>query len=94
MIHVKYTSPCVANSQINGKQCTVAWYVDDNKISHVDNMVVTDVVDKIEARFGKMTVTRGKHHVFLGMDITFNDDKTVTVTMIDYLKNDCGPGGL
>jgi hypothetical protein len=29
--------PCVAKSQIKGKQCTVAWYVDDNKISHMDD---------------------------------------------------------
>lgn len=25
---------CVANKTINGKQCTIAFYVDDNKISH------------------------------------------------------------
>jgi hypothetical protein len=37
---------CVANSQIKGKQCTVAWYVDDNKISHVDGTVVTDIIKK------------------------------------------------
>jgi hypothetical protein len=78
---------CVANSQIKGKQCTVAWYVDDNKISHVDDMVVTNSIEKIEAKFGKMTVTRGKCHVFLGMDITFNDDDgTVTILMKEYLK--------
>jgi hypothetical protein len=45
--------PCVANSQIKGKQCTVAWYVDDNKISHVGDTVVTDVNEKIKAKFGK-----------------------------------------
>jgi hypothetical protein len=48
---------CVANKLINGKQCTVAWYVDDNKISHVDSNVVTGIIEKIESRFGKMTVT-------------------------------------
>ena len=26
--------PCVANNMINGKQMTVAWYVDDLKVSH------------------------------------------------------------
>ena len=78
---------CVANSQIKEKQCTVAWYVDDNKISHVDDTVVTDIIEKIEVKFGNMTVTRGKHHVFLGMDITFNDDDgTVTILMKEYLK--------
>ena len=51
---------CVANATINGKQCTVLWYVDDNLISHVDPKVVTSIIKKIEDRFGKMTVTRGE----------------------------------
>ncbi|KAG7347353.1 reverse transcriptase RNA-dependent DNA polymerase [Nitzschia inconspicua] len=78
--------PCVANKMINGKQCTVVWYVDDNKISHVDPKVVTDVIAAIERHFGKMTVTRGRHHKFLGMDITFNSNGTVSILMADYLK--------
>jgi hypothetical protein len=28
--------PCVANKMVNGKQCTIAWYVDNTKISHAD----------------------------------------------------------
>ncbi len=71
---------------IDGKQCTIAWYVDDTKISHKDDKVVTSVIELIEERFGKMTVTRGKKHVFLGMDITFCDDGTATVKMKDYIK--------
>jgi hypothetical protein len=39
---------CVANKTIDGKQCTIAWYVDDNKISHVDDKVVTQVIKMIE----------------------------------------------
>ena len=45
--------PCVANKIINGKQCTIAWYVDDTKISHPDSEVVSDIIDKIEECFGK-----------------------------------------
>ena len=86
--------PCVAKSQIKGKQCTDAWYVDDNKISHVDDTVVTDVIEKIEAKFGKMTVTRGKHHLFLGMKITFNDDATVTLLMKEYIKEAIADSGM
>jgi hypothetical protein len=78
--------PCVANCIIDGKQCTIGWYVDDTKISHVDPDVVTGVLQSIESRFGKMVVTRGKKHVFLGMDIEFNDDGTFTTTMVDYIK--------
>ncbi|KAG7372416.1 reverse transcriptase RNA-dependent DNA polymerase [Nitzschia inconspicua] len=78
--------PCAANKMIDGKQCTVVWYVDDNKISHVDPQVVTDVITAIEKHFGKMTVTRGRHHKFLGMDITFNSNGTVSILMAEYLK--------
>ena len=31
---------CVANKVINGKQCTIVWYVDDLKVSHVEQKVV------------------------------------------------------
>ena len=50
--------PCIANATINGKQCTIGWYVDDNKISHVDSKVVDEIIALIESHFGKMTVTR------------------------------------
>jgi len=33
--------PCVANLKVNGKQLTIAWYVDDTKIRHEDPRVVT-----------------------------------------------------
>ena len=62
---------CVANKQINGKQCTIVFYVDDNKISHVDSKVVDEIIDLLKSHFGALTVTRGKKHNFLGMDITF-----------------------
>ena len=77
--------PCVANKIVDGKQCTIVWFVDDNKISHVNAQVVTDVIAKIEERFGKMTVTRKKVHVFLGMHITFLENGTAEILMKDYL---------
>jgi hypothetical protein len=39
---------------IEGKQCTIAWYVDDTKILHVDPTVVTTIIKKIEERFKKL----------------------------------------
>jgi Reverse transcriptase (RNA-dependent DNA polymerase) len=77
--------PCVANSDIEGSQCTVCWYVDDTKISHVSPHVVTKVVKAIEESFGTMTVTRGTKHTFLGMDIEFNNDGTVSMVMNSYI---------
>ena len=66
---------CVANAIIEGKQCTICWYVDDNKISHVNSKVVDDVIEKIEKKFGKMSQTRGGDHDFLGMNITLRKSK-------------------
>ncbi len=77
---------CVANAIIDGKQCTIGWYVDDNIITHVDPNQVTWVIDKIEERFGKMVVSRGKSHDFLGMKLDFLEDKTVTVGMKEHIK--------
>ena len=78
---------CIANKMINNKQCTVAWYVDDNKISHVDPDVVTNIILEIEKKFGKMTTTRGKSHNFLGMDIDFKPDGTVIICMKNYVQD-------
>ena len=68
---------CVANAMINGTQATIAWYVDDLKISHVQSEVVTDIIKELERRFEKMTVTRGNEHTYLGMNIAFKGDGTV-----------------
>jgi hypothetical protein len=33
-----------------------------------------------------MTVTRGTHHVFLGMDIVYQADGTAIIGMMDYIQ--------
>jgi hypothetical protein len=84
---------CVANCMIKGKQCMVAWYVDDAKISHEDPEVVTMIINKLEEQFGKMTVTRGSEHVFLGMNIRYTDEGTAVIGMKRYLQeaiDECG----
>ena len=60
--------------------------MDGNKISHVDPKVVTSIIELIEKRFGKMVVTRGSEHTFLGMKIKFKGDGTVSIDMKDYCK--------
>ncbi|KAI2505105.1 Reverse transcriptase (RNA-dependent DNA polymerase) [Fragilaria crotonensis] len=86
---------CVANCVIEGKHCTVAWYVDDTKISHVNPDVVTRVIQELEKRFDKMTVTRGREHTFLGMRIRrYTDENTAVITMKDYLEEAIAESGL
>ena len=53
---------------------------------HVDVNVVTEIIKQIESKFGKMTVTRGKVHDFLGMNLTFKEDGTVEVRMQEYTE--------
>jgi hypothetical protein len=77
---------CVANKVINGKQCTIVWYVDDNKVSHVDPIVVTEVIDIMKGHFGDLTVSRGKKHRFLGMNIELTDDRKLKIEMKDQLQ--------
>ena len=35
---------CVSNKQINGKQCTIIWHVDNLKISHMSENIVEDII--------------------------------------------------
>ena len=78
--------PCIANKMIDGHQCTIAWYVDDNMISHKDQKVVEEIVGKIEESFPGLTITRGKVHTFIGMRMTFRDDRKLEVDLKDYLN--------
>jgi hypothetical protein len=80
---------CVANKVTHGKQCTIYWYVDDLKISHVDPSVVDGVIAKIEKRLGKMVVTRGSKHTYVGMDIHFTGDGEAgeaKILMAEYVE--------
>ena len=79
--------PCVVNKTINGKQCTVCFYVDDLKISHKDPEVVEEVLKGLESKYGKMGTVRGKDHTYVGMRIIYNNDKSVTIDMKQYAKD-------
>ena len=76
---------CVANKIIDGKQCTIVWYVDDNKLSHVDEKVVTKIIEDIKLDYGDLVISRGKEHKFLGMNIKFNENNTVQIGQKEYI---------
>ena len=59
--------------------------MDDTKISHHETKIVTEVISQVEERFGKMVVTRGKKHNFVGMDVEFMDNCTVKILMKEYI---------
>ena len=72
---------CIVNKIIDGKQCTITWYIDDLKISHVDHQVVTNIISMIDSEYGTMTITRGSKDTYIGIDIDieFIGDGKVTL---------------
>ena len=77
---------CVANKIVNGSQCTIAWHVDDTKISHKDPDVVKSLIGDLERKFGKMSsISYGSEYDFLGMKLKF-ENKKVQIDMRMYLK--------
>ena len=77
---------CVANKVIDGKQCTIGWYVDDNILSHVDTTVVDSVINKIEEYFPGLVVERGKNLNFLGMEIGFLEKGKLKLGLVQYIS--------
>jgi hypothetical protein len=81
--------PCVANKMVNGKQLTVAWHVDDLKVSHVDKTVVDEFIMQMDTEFGKETPinkARGSVHDYLGMVLDYSIKGQLSVSMTDYIQ--------
>ena len=77
---------CIANSTIKYKQYTIAWYVDDIKVSHVDEELNRKVIETISKCFGNLTLSRGNKNKFLGMDIEFLEDGKLSLFMKYYIE--------
>ena len=77
---------CVANKTVNGKQMTIVWYVDDCKISHVDPVEVTNLVNELKEHFGDLKTSRGNTHTFLGINFKITKEKNVELEMMDQLN--------
>ena len=74
---------------INGHQMTVAWHVDDLKVSHMDPGEVDKFIQQMEETFGKdtpLTVSRGQVHDYLGMTLDFHNKGEVHINMEHYIN--------
>ena len=79
---------CVVNKTIDGHQMTVVWHVDDLKVSHVDSKEVDKFIEQMEQTFGMdapLTVSRGKVHDYLGMNLDFQVGGEVRIDMEHYI---------
>jgi hypothetical protein len=86
--------PCVANKFVKHKQLTVVWHVDDLKVSHRNPAIVTKMADWLKATYerlfddgsGKMQISRGKIHEYLGMTLDYSTPGQVSIIMIKYIE--------
>ncbi len=76
---------CVANKNINGKQMTICWHVDNLFIGHEDPEVVSHFFRWISNRYDtddkNLNVVRGPKHDYLWMNLDFSESVMVKIEM-------------
>jgi Reverse transcriptase (RNA-dependent DNA polymerase) len=85
--------PCVYNKEVNGKQQTILFHVDDCKASHVDAKVNDELEANLRAEYeqimedgsGAMKVHRGHKHEYLGMTLDYSKKGVCQITMPKFL---------
>ena len=80
----------LSTKMMNGKQCTVAWNMDNIKISHYEENVTESIIKILDDEYGKeppLVVIQGLMHEYLGMTIDFSEPGKVKFYMKDYNKN-------
>jgi len=85
--------PCVANKMIDRKQMTICWHVDDLKASHVKIKVMDRMIKYLRQEYesifedgsGRMVVSRGKIHKYLGMTLDYSVRGQVKISMFEYI---------
>ena len=86
--------PCVANKLVEEKMLTIVWHFDDLKVSHCNDSVVTRMLNWLSNTYerifpdgsGKMKISHGKVHEYLGMTLDISVPGEVKITMIPYVK--------
>ena len=81
---------CMVNKKVDGKQLTMAWHVDDLKVSHEKEEVLDEFTGMIKKEFGQdtpLSVSRGPVQEYLGMTLDFSESGRVVLKMSNYVKN-------
>lgn len=86
---INRNDPCIANKIVNGMQMTVAWHVDNLKVSHKKLSAIREFAMLLNDEFGKETPiseSYGKTHEYLGMLMDYSVPGEVTISMEDYIR--------
>jgi len=87
------TDPCVFNrtESDSGQQTTIVAHVDDLLITGADDKIVDYVIEQLDSLYSdsdaKITIQRGRRLEYIGMIFTFNDNRTVSITMDGFVDD-------
>ena len=78
----------MANRDVLRSQCTAVCHVDDLKVSHQDEAVVTDFAKELGRRSkDKLKIKRGRVFDHLGMDVGFGScPGMLSISIFKYLS--------
>jgi len=80
---------CVSNKEVDGKQMTVVWHVDDLKASHKTLHILKEFHRQFNNEFREetpITESYGKQHDYLGMTFDYSIKGEVNISVADYVK--------
>ena len=69
----------MAKRTIEGKQCIIVWYFDDNKVSCVSPNLIGKLISYLKVNFGYLVTTRVKKHPRLGMNKEITKEKKIEI---------------
>ena len=76
------------NKIVKGKQYTITWNSNNLIMLHVDSDIVSSIMPCIDAEYGnipKMTITQGKIHKYLRININYSSSCKVKLYMVGYI---------
>ena len=86
--------PCIFNTIIVGLQMNIYFHMDDCKLSHCKkkskNLMIKWIHKYYKIIFedgsGKMALSRGNVHMYLGVTLDYRIRGRVNITMLDYIE--------
>ena len=64
----------------------MVWYIDNNKLSHVEPNMVTNILNILRGGFEDLVTGVGRKHSFLGMNITIRGGSKLEIDIKDQLE--------
>ncbi len=86
---VKPYNPCIANmTTSSGEPMTVIWHIDNLMGTCMEDFELTKFSCYFAKIYGpKLSMHTGNKHNYLGVNLEFNDDSTLNVSMVNYIKS-------